>query len=232
MKLHGPIKGIFFDIGWTLVQPRSGDWMFSSFARQYFPQDKLDNDRARAAMKEGSAYLDSHHLLSTIEEEEALFYRYYAGISAALPELGLTDEDVRKVAKEQATYIGPYQVYPDAIPTLQALKGKYKLGIISDTWPSIVPRMEAYGLREFFGCVTYSYTLGVYKPHPKMYADALGKMGLPPEQTVFVDDFTGNLEGARAAGIQPVLIQAKPGAQDTDSMVKIKKISDLLVTLP
>ena len=92
--------------------------------------------------------------------------------------------------------------------------------------------MEAYGLREFFDCVTYSYTLGVYKPHPKMYADALGKMGLPPEQTVFVDDFTGNLEGARAAGIQPVLIQAKPGAQDTDSMVKIKKISDLLVTLP
>lgn len=232
MKLHGPIKGIFFDIGWTLVRPRSGDWMFSDFGRRYFPRDKLDNDRARAAMKEGSAYLDSHHLLSTMEEEEALFYRYYAGLSAALPELGLRDEDVRKVAKEQVTHIDPYQVYPDAIPTLEALKGRYRLGIISDTWPSIVPRMEAYGLRKFFDCVTYSYTLGVYKPHPKMYADALSKMALPPEETVFIDDFTGNLEGARAAGIQPVLIRAKPGAEDGDGMVSIEKISELLEILP
>ena len=41
MELRPPVRGIFFDLGWTLLYPPSGDWMFSGFARKYFPRDKL-----------------------------------------------------------------------------------------------------------------------------------------------------------------------------------------------
>ena len=39
--LSKPVQGIFFDLGWTLLTPVTGDWMFSSLARQYFPLEKM-----------------------------------------------------------------------------------------------------------------------------------------------------------------------------------------------
>ena len=71
-----------------------------------------------------------------------------------------------------------------------------------------------------------------YKPDPRMYRDALEKMGLPPEETVFVDDGVENLQGARELGIQPVLIRAKPEAEFCDNIPSIRRISGLLELLP
>ncbi len=235
MKLQGPVKGIFFDLGWTLLAPVSGSWMFSRFARQYFPEDviaSLPRERVRAAMARGEEYLNTHHLMSTVQEEYHAFKTYFTILAKELPELGLSEGDIKAVTDDHVYNTENSYAFEDAIPTLEALKGKYKLGIISDTWPSIEPKLETYGLAPYFDCATFSYTLGVYKPAPRMYKDALSKMGLPPAQTIFVDDFTGNLEGARAAGIQPVLIQAKPGAEDTDTMAKIKRIGELPGILP
>lgn len=235
-NLHAPVKGIFFDLGWTLFGPRSGDWMFSEFARKYFPKERLDalpQERVIAAMRAGAEFLDTHHLLSAIEEEYKLFLRYFTMLAEALPELGLNEADIKAVTDEKVyNQAADFYLFEDSIATLEALKGKYRLGVISDTWPSIVPVLEAYGLLPYFDCITYSYTLGVYKPHPKMYEDALSKMGLPPEQTIFIDDTAKNLEGARKAGIQPVLIRAKPDADDAEDLVKIGRISGLLEALP
>ena len=102
----------------------------------------------------------------------------------------------------------------------------------ADAWPSIVPVLENFGILSYFSCVTYSYTLGTYKPDPRMYRDALEKMGLPPEETVFVDDGVENLQGARELGIQPVLIRAKPEAEFCDNIPSIRRISGLLELLP
>ena len=235
MNLRSPVRGIFFDLGWTLLYPPSGDWMFSQFARRYFPQEKLSalpQDRVRAAQKSGAEFLNRNHLMSTIDEEYRQFLQYYTLLAKALPELGLSEEDLRRVTEDKVYNLENYRLFPDSIQTLEALRGKYKLGVISDTWPSIVPVLENLGILAYFDCVTYSYTLGVYKPHESMYRDALQKLGLPPEETVFVDDGAGNLEGARRMGIQPVLIRAKPGADTCETMASIEKTSGLLELLP
>lgn len=229
--LRKPIRGIFFDLGWTLLTPTSGNWMFSEFARRYFPREIEARPEFQAAHKAGIEYLDRNHLMSSIDEEYQCFLHYYTLLAQAMPDLGLTEEDLQKITEEKTFNLDNYRLFPDSIQTLEALRGRYKLGVISDTWPSILPVLEHFGLLPYFDCVTYSYTLGVYKPDPKMYRDALGKMGLPPEETLFVDDFTGNLEGARKAGIQPVLIRAKPDPDRDDSIVSIQKISDLLELL-
>ena len=126
-----------------------------------------------------------------------------------------------------------YQLFEDSIPTLEALRGKYKLGVISDTWPSIVPVLEEFGLPGYFDTLTYSFEVGCFKPDPRMFADALGKMGLPPEQCVFIDDTAQNLVGAQKLGIQPVQIRKKPGADPCpEGMLSIDKISGILELLP
>jgi len=42
-----------------------------------------------------------------------------------------------------------------------------------------------------------------------MYLHALEQMGFPPEQTVFVDDWENNLDGAAECGIKPILIKTR-----------------------
>lgn len=234
-KLHAPIKGIFFDLGWTLFTPTSGDWMYTKVGRKFFPKEAmaaLPQEKHKAVLAECEEYLNTHHLLSTMEEEYGQFHRYFTVLAQAFPELGVSEKDIGEMMEDRMYNMENYALFPDTLPTLEALKGKYRLGVISDTWPSVNLVLDHFGLRKYFDCITFSYTLGVYKPHPRMYEDALAKMGLPPEQTVFIDDFTGNLEGAQAAGIQPVLIQAKPDPDDTEDMPKIKTIAGILDILP
>ena len=71
MELRPPVRGIFFDLGWTLLYPPSGDWMFSGFARKYFPRDKLSalpRERVDAAREEGMELLNRNHLMSSTVE--------------------------------------------------------------------------------------------------------------------------------------------------------------------
>lgn len=45
---------------------------------------------------------------------------------------------------------------------------------------------------------------GVLKPDPRAYALAVGRLGLPPAEIVFIDDMPWNVEGARAAGLRAI----------------------------
>lgn len=223
------IKGIFLDLGGTLIYPPSGDWRFSKLAYQYFPKEKLETPAAAAILREAQIELEKDHLIGGMEQEYEKFYRYYKTLAEALPELGLAKADLEKVTEDKV-YNKPdnYRLFDGVSATLEALRGKYKLGILSDTWPSIVPALEYMDILKYFDCVTYSYELNAFKPDPKMYQDALGKMGLPPEQTLFVDDLPKNVEGARAHGINPVLILTQPGARPREDMHCIESISGLL----
>lgn len=227
-----PVKGIFFDLGWTLLYPPSGDWMFSFFARRYFSEETLSAlppERVRAALAAGNAYLNSHHRLDTLEEEYDQFFHYYSLLAQALPELGLEQKELEAITQDKVYNLENYALFPDSLNTLNALGNNYRIGVISDTWPSIVPVLERFGLLPYFHTLTFSYKLGVYKPHPAMYQDALDKLGIPPEETIFIDDGVENLRGAQKAGIQPVLITAKPNAEKRpEGMAEIGKISGLL----
>lgn len=215
-KLHN-IKGIFFDLGGTLIYPPSGSWMFSELAYRYFPKERLQEPGPQAAMSRASRELDGHHLLHTVEEEYEQFYGYYKAVAKALPELGLTGDDLRIVTEDKVyNKADNYRMFDSTLETLEAVRGRYRLGIISDTWPSIVPLLEYLGILKYFDCATFSFELGAFKPDRQMFLDALSKMGLPPEQTVFIDDNPKNLAGAAALGIVPVLISAAQWSPELD----------------
>ena len=234
--LRQPVKGIFFDLGWTLVYPPSGDWEFTQPAQKLFNWDvyqSLPKERTAAVRKEANDYLEAHHHISSLEEEYDRMLQYFTIVAQKLPELGATRQDIEATALEKVYQSQhTYNLMEDAIPTLEALKGRYKLGIISDTWPSIVPVLERFGILPYFDAITYSFQLGCYKPNPRMYQDALSKKGLPAQECVFIDDVARNLEGAAKVGIQPVQIRVKPDADPCpQGMASIGKISGILELL-
>lgn len=234
--LRQPVKGIFFDLGWTLVYPPSGDWEFTQPAQKLFNWEvyqSLPKERTAAVRKEANDYLEAHHHISTLEEEYDRMLQYFTIVAQKLPELGATRQDIEATALEKVYQSQhTYNLMEDAIPTLEALKGRCKLGIISDTWPSIVPVLERFGILPYFDAITYSFQLGCFKPNPRMFQDALSKMGLPAQECVFIDDVARNLEGAAKAGIQPVQIRVKPDADPCpQGMASIGKISGILELL-
>ena len=236
-KLSAPVKAVFFDLGWTLVYPLSGDWEFTEPAQKLFNWEvyqSLPKERTAAVRKEANDYLEAHHHISTLEEEYHRMLQYFTIVAQKLPELGATRQDIEATALEKVYQSQhTYGLFDDAIQTLEALKGKYKLGIISDTWPSIVPVLDSYGLPPYFDTITFSYQVGCFKPNPRMFEDALSKMGLPAGECVFIDDTAKNLVAAQKLGIQPVQIRAKPGADPCpDGMLSIDKISGILDLLP
>jgi len=203
------IRGMFFDLGWTLCYPASGNWMLTDRFYELAGREALSSlpeERLEAALSAGMKYLDDNHLILTEDEEAEQFRQYYAMLAEALPEIGLSQGQVGEIARDRVYNMDNYMFYGDVVSNIERLSRTYRLGVISDTWPSAARQLRSAGIYDYFQSFTLSCALGVFKPDPKMYEHALSGLGLPPEETLFVDDWPENLEGAERLGITPVLI--------------------------
>ncbi len=222
-------KVIFFDVGYTLDYPASGDWMFTNrFLEE--TGDRLaaySDDTISRAREAGLRYLTENHLVTSIEAECEQFYRYYSIISEEL-NLGLSEAQRRQIARDRALNMENYIPYPGVREVLETLSGTHRLGVISDTWPSISLQLKHLGLERYFSFQTYSCFVGVFKPDRRMYLDALAKSGVPAEETAFIDDSVRNLEGAAALGITPILIAADPAPDADTPYLKIRDLRELI----
>ena len=222
-------KVIFFDVGYTLDAPASGDWMFTNkfleLAGEKLKQrTETEIQRARDT---GLRYLDQDHLILTVEAEIRNFFDYYSIISDQL-DLGLSEEERDRIAQDRACNMKNYIPYPGIVEVLSTLSTTYKLGIISDTWPSIETQLEYIGVSQYLSFCTFSCFVGVFKPDKQIYLDALNKCGVPAGETVFIDDAVRNLDGAAALGITPILIATNPEVDVSTDYPKIWDLRELI----
>lgn len=181
--------------------------------------------RARDA---GLHFLAQDHLVQTVEAEIRNFFDYYSIISEQL-DLGLTEEERDRIARGRACRMENYIPYPGIVEVLDTLSKTHKLGIISDTWPSIEQQLEYIGVSRYLSFCTYSCFVGVFKPDKRIYLDALDKCGVPAGKTVFIDDVVRNLDGAAELGITPILIAANPASDVETNYTKIRDLRELIL---
>lgn len=111
----------------------------------------------------------------------------------------------------------------DVIPTpgnrdaLAGLKQRgFVLGIVTDTMYPLewkMRRLEKAGVAEFIDVVACSIVLGIHKPDPAMYLNALQQARLTPGESAFVGHSTVELQGARQAGLATVAVNHDADAQ-------------------
>lgn len=86
----------------------------------------------------------------------------------------------------------------------------YRLGILSNTseahW-NYVGRGRYAVVHYFFSVRALSYEIGVMKPDPKIYQEAVRLAGVPPEEIFFMDDRPDNVTAACNAGFDAVLFR-------------------------
>ena len=91
---------------------------------------------------------------------------------------------------------------------LRGLRPRCKTAILSNAWGNArAVFIDKFGLDEVVDAMVISAEEGVTKPDPRIYRIALERLGVRPEEAVFVDDFAENVEGARAVGMRGVLFR-------------------------
>ena len=220
---------LFLDVGYTIDYPASGDWMFTKrfYALAGARLKECTAELIRRARTAGLDYLLKNHVIRDEEEEAGQFYHYYRIVSEALG-LRLSEDELKGLAEDRTYNMDNYVLYPGAKEAIEALSRTHCLGIISDTWPSIENQLRTLGVLQYFSFATYSFALGIFKPDPRMYLDALRQCGRDARECVFADDSPENLEGAAKLGITPILIAANPASDLETPYRKIYSLSELL----
>ena len=83
-------------------------------------------------------------------------------------------------------------------------------GILSNSGPGAREREAFLGFEEVTDDIVYSHEVGLKKPDPAIFALAERRLGVEPGEVVFLDDVTGHVDAARAAGWHAVLHESTP----------------------
>lgn len=127
------------------------------------------------------------------------------------------------------------KVYPEVIGALKKLKeAGVKMGVVSNTTnPGFMKDYERriMGMDPYFEFSVYSSETAWRKPHPSIFNEAIGKLGLKPKEILFVgDNLKMDVEGAAAVGLRTAWLN-RNGASLQDGIAPdyiFKSFSDLL----
>jgi putative hydrolase of the HAD superfamily len=104
--------------------------------------------------------------------------------------------------------------FPDALEALPQLHARGIRLVVASNWDwSLHEVLERVGLAPFLDGIVTSAEVGSAKPSPGVFVRALEIAGVPAGRAIHVGDSpVEDIEGAAAAGIEPVLIRRGLGA--------------------
>lgn len=102
----------------------------------------------------------------------------------------------------------PPALNPEITDLVSQLGSKYKLGLLSNAGEAeILPLLDKYGYGQLFSVVHVSAQTGLIKPGRESFENILASLGSQPNETVFIDDSSANVEAAEQLGIVGIQYQ-------------------------
>jgi putative hydrolase of the HAD superfamily len=126
-----------------------------------------------------------------------------------------------------------FHAYEDSAPTLRALRERGIRTVVVSNWDrSLHERLLQTGLAELVDGAVASAEVGSAKPDGAIFAAALRIARSAPEQTWHVGDTPeADVDGARAAGIRPVLIAREAPPGPLGGVTTVRSLSELIPLL-
>jgi len=196
-----PIQAILFDYGSVLVQ------MVDETPRQ------------KLSTRYGIPLKRIYHLLFETE----------ASIQAALGEISMEHhwrgihEILHIPPEERLEFIRQFWsadgLNQELVDYLPALRKHYRIGLLSNANDDLRQMLvERWQIADLFDDMIISAEVGLLKPDRRIYELALQRLGVLPDEAIFIDDMPVNVEGARAAGLHAI--------QYLDNRQLIEELSD------
>jgi putative hydrolase of the HAD superfamily len=201
------VQAVLLDVGGVFHLP-DHDRIVAALARAEVAVDPAGLDRAHYA---GVAALDDF-----TEGDRSIWLAYNRAYARAC---GAPDDRTEAVAEILLSEFTTGGVWTRVIPgSREALRELAALGvalaIVSNADGSVEAQLRADGICQIgdgagvpVGAVLDSAVVGVAKPDPKIFELALDRLGVAPAAAIHVGDTpAADVDGARAAGVRPVLI--------------------------
>lgn len=164
----------------------------------------------------------------TVDDEREFFKRFYRNL---LIGEGVKD-DLDKRAKLLFHELWCNQdrvLFPETIKVLQYFYEKgYKMGVISDTSPSLEYTLQQLGIAKYFTSFTASSLVGAGKPSPVIFNAALNAQGVSAKESLYVDDYKPEADGAREQGFTSFLIDRNGHDTDNWTIQSLKQLIDFV----
>ena len=122
-----------------------------------------------------------------------------------------------------------FSLFEDVIPALELLKKRdITLGVSSNLRRDMGYLSKELSLDPYLDFYVTAVEAGAEKPHPPVFLAALKKAGVDASEAVHVgDQYQADVQGARAAGIVPVLLDREGWYTDVNDCSKINSLSEL-----
>jgi len=181
------VNGLLVDFGGVLTTN-----VFDSF-RAFCVDQGLDPDSIRRLFRGNPEALRLVRGLETGAVSEQEFGERFGALLGIENTEGLVDRMFSELAPDEAM-----------LAALRAARAAgIRTGLISNSMGA--GRYDRDTFPELFDGVVISGEVGLHKPQPEIFRLGCERVGLEPEECVFVDDLRENCEGAEAVGMTAVL---------------------------
>ena len=215
-------KYIILDFGNVLVTPTTGDWNITPKFLELVDTSLIDMDELKQSIYNNRHFLGEK--LITQDEEYDMFIRYYDSILKEIKYSKYNKELVEKIAYDRTYNNEKYTLCPNIIEELKYLKDKYKLIMLTDNWPCVIPYLKDNNLYDFFDEVYISSVYGCLKKEKIFFDYPIKDYNIRDGEALFIDDAEINLDAAKEKGLDVLCMNR----YTTNIESKYKIIHDLL----
>ena len=186
-----PDRAVIFDLDGTLVDTAPDLMRATNHVLESGGRRPITMDEVRVFVGHGARSLLTRGLAAT----------------GGLPENYDVEPDYRRfVAYYSQNIADGSVVFPGLVRLLERLKAEgFGLGVCTNKLEGLsIQLLEALDLAKYFGSVVGPDTLGVAKPDPRPFREAVSRLGLVAPRAVMVGDSETDVLTARNAGV-PVI---------------------------
>jgi len=193
------VRGAIFDWGGVVTSP------ILDTVSAWLEADRIDRDSYAAAMRpwiqRAYAAQEGESPVHTLERGEVSDAEFEATLAALL--LSTDGEPVRADGLLKRMFAASV-LQAEMLELIKDLRAAgLRTGLLSNSWGASdgYPR-HLFG--ELFDDVVISAEVGMRKPEDRIFMLASRRLGVPPDECVFIDDVEHNITAARALGFHTV----------------------------
>jgi putative hydrolase of the HAD superfamily len=196
------VTTILFDAGGTLVFPS-----FARIARELAAEGVVADPAALARADARVRFEIDRPEVIAATTDGGRFRRYLDALAGAAGLARMPDPVFERLDAYHRVHNLWEEVPPEVPAALDRLRGRVRMGVVSNANGTVRAKLARIGLAEYFELIIDSQEVGIEKPDPRIFALALERMGVAPAQAAYVGDlYHVDVVGAAAAGLSPYLL--------------------------